>query len=181
MVVAGALSLAVGVFAQTQETQETVATGPSKVKIFEARGELVAKGPNWLIARNPATGYHRVYRVQPGKKAIVDGVPKTLDQLEKGTLLKATATITETPVTKRTTTITKGVVFWASPKSVIVTLDNGDNKQYEVPEGFKFDIDGKQLSAMELKPGMKLTGTKIVEEQTETITTDIVVTGTAPK
>jgi hypothetical protein len=72
-------------------------------------------------------------------------------------------------------------VFWAAPKSIIVRFDNGETKQYEVPEGFKFDVDGRQLSAMELKPGMKLKGTKIVEEPVTVITKDIVVTGTAPK
>jgi hypothetical protein len=81
----------------------------------------------------------------------------------------------------RTTTITKGTVFWASPESMIVTLENGENKQYEVPDGFVFDVDGKKLSAMELRPGMKLMGTKVVEEPVTVITQDVVVKGTAPK
>ena len=75
-------------------------------------------------------------------------------------------------------------MFWASPTSIIVTLDtpNGqENKQYEVPSGFMFDVDGKKLSAMELRPGMKLTATKIVEEPVSVITKDVVVTGVAPK
>jgi hypothetical protein len=72
-------------------------------------------------------------------------------------------------------------VFWASPKSLIVTLENGENKQYAVPSGFMFDVEGKKLSAMELRPGMKVSGTKIVEEPINVITQDVVVTGTAPK
>ena len=108
-------------------------------------------------------------------------MPKTLDQLQLGTMLTSTATTTETPMVNRTTTITKGTVFWASPKSIIVTLEGGENKQYEVPDGFKFNVDGKQLSAMELRSGMKLTGTKIVEEPITVITQDVVVTGVAPK
>ena len=160
---AGALSLAAGAAAQATQTKETVPGGPAKVKTVQVKGELVAKGSNWLIAKDPA-GNYRIYNVQPGRKAIVDGVPKTLDQLKLGTMLTSTATTTETPLVNRTTTITKGTVFWASPKSIIVTLENGENKQYEVPSGFKFDVEGKKLSAMELRPGMKLTGTKIVEE-----------------
>ena len=58
---------------------------------------------------------------------------------------------------------------------------NGENRQYAVPADFKFTVEGKQLSAMELRPGMKVTGTKIVEEPTAVITQDVVVTGTAPK
>ena len=34
---------------------------------------------------------------------------------------------------------------------------------------------------MELRPGMKLTATKIVEEPISVITKDVVVTGVAPK
>ena len=34
---------------------------------------------------------------------------------------------------------------------------------------------------MELRKGMKLTGTKVVEEPVTVITEDLVVTGTAPK
>jgi hypothetical protein len=145
----------------------------------EVKGELVAKGSNWLIAKDPA-GFYKVYAVQPGRKAIIDGVPTTLDHLKLGTMLTSTATATQTPLIDRTTTITQGTVFWAAPTSIIVTLHNGENRQYEVPEGFKFTVDGKQLAAMELRPGMKLTGTKIAEQPRVVITHDVIVTGTAP-
>ena len=179
MIAAGALSLAAVVVAQTTQTKETVPGGPASLKTVQVKGELVAKGTNWLIAKDTA-GYYRVYSVQPGRKAIVDGVPKTLDEIQLGTHLTSTATTTMTPMINRTTTITQGTVFWASPKSVIVTLEGGENKQYEVPAGFKFDVDGKKLASMELRPGMKLTGTKIVEEPVTVITQDVVVTGTKP-
>ena len=148
-----------GAAAQATQTKETVPAGPATMKTVQVKGELVAKGSNSLIAKD-SVGYYRVYSVQPGRKAIVDGVSKSLDQIPVGTMLTSTATTTETPLVNRTTTITKGTVFWASPKSVIVTLENNENKQYEVPDGFMFDVDGKKLSAMELRPGMKLTGTK---------------------
>jgi hypothetical protein len=177
---AAALGLATGAAAQATQTKETVAGGPATVKTKEVTGELVAKGSNWLITKD-SVGNYKLYNVQAGRKAIVDGVPQTLDQVKLGTMLKSTATTTETPVIKRTTTITQGTVFWASPKSIIVTQQNGENKQYEVPEGFKFTVDGKQLEAMELRAGMKLTGTKIVEEPMTVITHDVVVTGAAPR
>jgi hypothetical protein len=50
-----------------------------------------------------------------------------------------------------------------------------------VPADFKFTVEGKQVSAMELRPGMKVTGTKIVEEPVNVISHNTVVTGTAPK
>ena len=177
---AGALSLAAVVAAQTTQTKETVPGGPAKVTTIQVKGELVAKGSNWLIAKD-ATDHYRIYDVAAGTKFIVDGAPKTLAQLQTGTKLTATATTTETPLVNRTTTITKGTVFWASPKSIIVTLEGGESKQYEVPSGFKFDVEGKRLEAMELRPGMKLVGTKIVEEPVTSISQHVVVTGVAPK
>jgi hypothetical protein len=179
-VMVGALSLATVVAAQVSQTKETVPGDTAKVKTSQVQGELVAKGSDWLIAKD-LHGNYKLYSVQPGRKAIVDGVAKTLDELQMGTMLTSTATTTETPLVNRTTTITQGKVFWASPKSVIVTLEDGVNKQYAVPDGFKFDVDGKQITAMELRPGMKLTGTKIVEEPVTVITKDVVVTGVAPK
>ena len=180
VVAAASLCLATVVAAQATQTKETVPGGTAKVKTSQVQGELVAKGSNWLIAKD-LQGNYKLYNVQPGRKAIVDGVAKGLDELQMGTMLTSTATTTETPLVNRTTTITEGKVFWASPKSIIVTLESGENKQYEVPDGFKFDVDGKQISAMELRPGMKLTGTKIVEEPVTVITKDVVVTGVAPK
>ena len=180
VVAAGSLCLASTVAAQASQTKETVPGGTAKVKTSQVAGELVAKGSNWLIAKD-LHGNYKLYNVEPGRKAIIDGVAKTLDQLQMGTMLTSTATTTETPLVNRTTTITQGKVFWASPKSVIVTLESGENKQYEVPDGFKFDVDGKQISAMELRPGMKLTGTKLVEEPVTVISKDVVVTGVAPK
>jgi hypothetical protein len=177
---AAALCLATGVAAQVTHSKETVPAGPATVKTAQVKGELVLTGTNWLIAKDQ-TGYYKVYNIPAGRKFIVDGVPKALNQLQMGTMLTATATTTETPLISRTTTITKGTVFWAAPKSVIVTLENGETKQYEVPDDFKFNVDGKQLSGMELRAGMKLTGTKIVEEPLNVISQDVVVTGIAPK
>jgi hypothetical protein len=177
---AAVLGLAAAAAAQPTQTKETVPGGAATVKTVQVKGTLVASGTNWLIAKDP-TGYYQVYGVKPGRKFIVDGVSKNLAELQMGTFLTATAVTTETPVIHRTTTVTKGKVFWASPTSVIVTLENGENKQYAVPSDFKFDVEGKKLSAMELRPGMKLTGTKIVEEPAVVISQDVVVTGTAPK
>jgi len=179
-IAAAAVSLAAVVAAQTTQTKETVPTGKVTTTTVQVKGEVVATGTNWLIAKDP-TGYYKLYNVEPGRKAIIDGAPQTLDQIKVGTMLTSTATTTETPVITRTTTITKGTVFWAAPKSIIVTVEGGQNKQYAVPDGFKFDVEGKKLTAMELRPGMKVTGTKIVEEPTAVITQDVVVTGTAPK
>ena len=179
VLVSAALSLPALAAAQTTP-QERVPGGPAKVKKVQVKGELVVTGSDWLIAKDSA-GRYTVYAIKKDRKFLIDGAEKTLAQLQPGTMLTATATTTETPMVNRTTTITDGTVFWASATSIIVTLPEGVNKQYAVPAGFKFDVDGKKLDAVQLRQGMKLSGTKIVEEPVMVITQDVVITGTAPK
>ena len=177
----GTLSVAATAAAQATTTKETVPGGPPKITKQQMKGEVISVGANWLFVRMTPTGDYRLFYVAPKKTATIDGTPRTVSQLQTGTMLTADVTITEYPLIKRTTTINSGKVFWASPNSVIITQENGENKQYAVPNGFKFDVDGKQVEAMQLKPGMMLKGTKIVEEPLVEITTDSVVTGTGPK
>ena len=177
----GALSLAASAAAQATTTKETVSAGAPKVTKQQLKGEVVASGSNWLIARMTPGGEYRLFSVAPTKTAMVDGVAKTASQLQKGTMLTADVTVTEYPLAKRTTTINSGRVFWASPTSLIITQENGENKQYAVPDGFKFDVDGKQVGAEELRPGMMLKGTKVVEEPLVEVTSFTVVTGTTKK
>ena len=177
----GALSLAEVAAAQPATTKETLPAGAATITKKQLKGEVVEVGPNWLVAKMLPGGDYRVFTVAPNKTAMIDGAPKVVSQLQKGTMLTADVTITEYPLVKRTTTVNSGKVFWASSTSVIITQENGENKQYAVPSGFKFDVNGQKLEAMELRPGMILTGTKIVEEPLVEVTHDSVVTGTAPK
>ena len=176
-----AVSSIAGTAAQTTQKKETVPAGLPSSKMAQLRGEVVAVGPNWLVARMDPGSNYRLFDVKPGAMATIDGVKKSLSQLRLGTMLTSIVTTTETPLTKRTTTITKGRLVWASPTSIVATLENGENRQYTVPPGFKFTVEGKQLGAEELRPGMVLTGTNVVEEPLTQITEQSVVTGTEPK
>jgi hypothetical protein len=73
------------VAAQATQTKETVPGVGGSEMTMQVKGQLVAKGSNWLIAKDPAGGF-KVYTVQPDRQAIVDGVPQTLAQLELGTM-----------------------------------------------------------------------------------------------
>jgi len=170
-----------GAEAQATQKKETVPKGPSMASTTQLRGELVAVGPNWLIAKMDPSGDHRLFDVRPGAVATIDGAKKSLSELRLGTMLTAAVTTTETPLVKRTTTVTKGKLIWSMPTSIVVTLENGENRQYTVPSGFKFTVEGKPLGIEELRPGMILTGTNVVEEPVTLITEQTVVYGTEPK
>jgi hypothetical protein len=38
-------------------------------------------------------------------------------------------------------------------QSVTLALENGENRQYDVPQGLKFDVDGRMVEAVQLRPG----------------------------
>jgi hypothetical protein len=179
-VAAAALSLAVSAWAQPTQSKQAVPGAP-KVSTTQLKGEVAYVQGDYLIAKMAPGGTYRLFQLRPGKTATIDGVVMPLNKAPIGTMLTATVTVTETPIVDRTITTLKGTVWVASPTSVILTLENGENKQYDVPPGMMFDVDGKKVEAMELRQGNKLTATKIVESPRSEITTDNVVTGVAPK
>ena len=170
-----------GAESQSTQSKETVAKGPATASTTQLRGEVVAVGPTWLVAKMTPSGDYRLFHVRPGAVATIEGTKKSLSQLRMGTMLTAAVTQEQTPAVKRTTTITKGRLLWSSANTIVVAVENSENRQYAVPPGFKFTVEGKQLGFAELRPGMILTGTNIVEEPVTSITEQTVVYGTEPK
>ena len=179
-VAAAALSLAVSVQAQATQAKQSVPGAP-KVTTTQLKGEVAYLQGDYLIAKMIPSGTYRLFVLKTGKTATIDGVVMPLNKAPIGTVLTADVTVTERPIVDGTITTLKGKVWVAGPTSVILTLENGENKQYDIPPGFKFDVDGKKGEAMELRPGMNITATKIVESPRTEIAMSHVVTGVGPK
>jgi hypothetical protein len=174
------LAAAAAVQAQTTTQSEKLA-GPAQVKTESLTGEVVWVDGNLLVALFRPNGLYRVFDVLPGREFIIDGQTKHIGDLKPGTILTATVTTTTTPVTTRTTSVLNGTVRWAQGNYVVLTLANGENKEYNVPEAFKFVVEGKPAAVADLKPGMKVSATKIVEEPHTEISSKTSITGKAPK
>jgi len=52
--------------------------------------------------------------------------------------------------------IKAGTVLHVYGNNLVVKMSDGTVKEFDVPEGFTFDIDGKQVPVGDLKPGTKL-------------------------
>jgi hypothetical protein len=50
-------------------------------------------------------------------------------------------------------------VVYVEGNDVVLKFTNGEVKQFEIPENYKFTVDGKDVTVRELTPGMKLTAT----------------------
>ena len=179
-VAALAMSVAGAATAQPTQTKQAV-PGAAKVTTTELRGEVLYVKGDYLVVKMLPSQESRLFVLRPGKTATIDGVVMPLNKAAVGTVLTAYVTVTETPIIDRTITTLKGTVWYSSPTTVILTLENGENRQYEVPPGLKFNVDGKMKEAMELRPGENLTATKVVEAPRTEVTESNVVTGVSPK
>ena len=73
-----------------------------------------------------------------------------------------------------TTEHLKGTVTYVEGNTLVVRMSTGEFREFQVPESRKFNIDGREVSVHELKPGTKLTATITttktpVNERTTTI------------
>jgi hypothetical protein len=167
-------------YAQTAPQTERV-KGEAKVETLKMTGTVVQVRDNYLLVKMQPLGNYSLFKVVPGREFIIDGQKKLIGDLKPGTELTGMITTRTTPVTVRTTSTLTGTVWHAQDKYVILTLPDGENKEYNVPDSYRFMVEGKPASARELRPGMKVTATKIVEEPQTEMSTDTVITGKAPK
>ena len=164
-------------WAQVQSKREA---GMPTVTTSQITGEVVYVEGNYLIAKMQPSGGYRGFNTRPGQEFVIDGQKKKIGDLKIGTVLTATATTTERPMIARTFDTLDGTVWWVSGNYVILTNAKGENHEYNVPESYKFTVEGKPASVGDLKKGMKVQAVKIVEEPVTEFSTKVVVTGKAP-
>lgn len=145
----------------------------------ELQGTVVVVDGNNLVVKM-ASGEIRHIVAPPGFIVKVDGKDVTVPNLKPGTKLKATVTTTTTSELERTVTKISGKVWYAAGNNVILTLPNGENKQYKVKNDVKFTVDGRPATVFELRKGMNVSAEKITEEPKTVVSTNSVVTGEAP-
>ena len=164
---------------QMPQTTKEVIKGSAAIKTEQLRGTVEYVEGNTLLVRM-TDGDIREFNVPESRKFLIDGRQLTVHDLKPGTKLTATVTTTTTPVTERTTTVGTGKVWYVAGKTVILTLPNGENREYTVSDSYKFNIDGKDATVFELKKGMTVSAQKIVEEPRTEIASNTEVVGQAP-
>jgi hypothetical protein len=174
------LSVAGAAYAQAGSQTQTT-KGQSSYSSVRTTGEVVWVEGNQLLAKVQPSGNYQLFQVQPGREFMIDGQKKLIGDLKPGTVLNAVVVTRTTPVDVRTTSTLSGTVLFVQGNLVILSLANGDVKEYQVPDSYKFNVDGRPASVSDLRKGMKVTATKIVEEEHTEIASDTVITGTAPK
>lgn len=177
----GLVWFALAPVAIAQDTsQTTTSTGQATEKTQVRSAEVIYASGNDLVVKTD-DGQVKHIKVPEGATATVDGQQVAIHDLKPGTKLQRTITTTTTPETVTTVRTIKGTVWQVQPPvSVILSLPNGTNKQFKIPAGQKFDINGKQTDAWGLKKGMNVTATVITERPDTMIAQTGTTTGEAP-
>ena len=172
--------ISTGVWAQDVSSTTTM-KGPSTYETAVRSGTVIYVSGNELLVRL-ADGTAEHFVVSPTQTFTVDGKQMTIADLKPGTHLTQTITTKTTPKTIVTTRTIDGKVWHVNaPSTVILTLPDGTNKQYNVPKGQVFNVNGKQDTVFELRKGMNVSAMVVTEEPVIEASMHRSVTGVAPK
>ena len=174
------LAFTLSLSAQVQ-TQTTTEAGKPTVVTKVERGEVVTVSGNDLVVKMADGTIRNFENVPASARVTVDGKQLGIHDLKPGMKLQRTITTTSTPMTITTVQTVKGTVWHITPPlSVILTLEDGKNQQFKIPEDQKFNVEGQMVDAWGLRKGMIVTATKIVEQEATEVAQEKTVTGTAP-
>jgi hypothetical protein len=179
LLICACAALAQVVWAQAQTVATDVEHGQATHQTEVKRGEVVYVSGNDLVVKLD-TGQVKHVTVPDDFKFIVDGKELTVHDLTPGMKLTQTITTTTTPRTVTTVRTLSGKVWNVNPPYVILTLADGTNKQYKVPEGTTFNIGGEKKTVFDLRKGMNVSATVVTETPETVVASNRMITGQAP-
>jgi len=182
LLVGSALCFAFSLPAAAQvQTQTTEASGAPTREVTIQRGEIVyLNGRNVIIKMEDGTLRH-FENVPDSVTFMVDGKPVNIHNAKVGMQLQREVVKTSTPkVVTTVETVTGKVWHVTPPHTVILTLENGENQKFNIPDGQKFTINGKETDAFGLKKGMVVSAQRVTEEPVTMVEQEYKRTGKMP-
>jgi hypothetical protein len=174
------LILNANVNAQVQTNTYTT-TGQPTTEVKVDRGTVLLVDGNDLVVKAEDGHLRHFANVPESARATVDGQQLGIHDLKPGMTLERTITTTTTPQMITTVKHVTGTVWSVNPpSSVILTLEDGTNQAFKIPDGQKFNIDGQMTDAWGLRKGMKISATKVTEVPETVVDQQKEITGTNP-
>ena len=162
---------------QTQTTTKQATTKQATVE----RGEVILVDGNDLIVKMDDGQIRHFANVSENVRVDVDGQKLGIHDLKAGMKLQRTIITSTTDKTITTVKSVTGKVWHvAPPNTVILTMEDGTNQQFKIPNNQKFTIDGQQVDAWGLKKGMNVSATKVVEVPETVISKERRLSGKMP-
>ena len=174
------LTLSLSVAAQVQ-TEKSVSAGAPTKQVTIQRGEVVYVSGNDLVVKMEDGTLRHFNNVPDSVTVTVDGQQLNVHQLKPGMKVERQTITTTTPKTVTTVQTVTGTVWHVvPPTSVTLTMEDGKNQTFKIPQGQKFMVDGRELDAFGLRKGMKISAQKVTEVPETVITQEVKRTGTMP-
>ena len=163
------------------QTESTTSKGQATVETKVERGEVLSVSGNDLVVKMEDGQIRNFPDVPDSSSVAVNGQQLSVHDLKPGMKLERTIITTNTPQTVTTIKTVTGKVWQViPPTSLILTLEDGTNQQFDIPKGQKFTVDGQEVDAWGLRKGMNLSATKIVTTPENVITEERKVKGEVP-
>jgi LPXTG-motif cell wall-anchored protein len=178
----GALCLAFTLSLSAQvQTKTTTTAGKAAVTTEVKRGEVVFVSGNSVVIKMEDGSLRHFDNVPESARVTVDGKELGVHDLKPGMKLEKTITTSTTPETVTTVKSVTGKVWFVNPPStVILTLEDGKNQEFKIPNGQKFDINGQMVDAWGLRKGMNVSATKVVQAPATVVAQKAKLTGEMP-
>jgi len=166
--------------AQVKST-ETVEHGTATKQVKIERGEIVYVSGNDVVVKMEDGSLRDFFNVPDSATVTVEGRLLNVHQLKPGMKVEKQTIVTSTPRTiTKVETVTGKVWHVAPPNSVILTLEDGTNQSFKIPNGQKFTINGTETDAFGLKKGMVVSAQRITEVPETVVTQEVKRTGKMP-
>jgi len=175
------LALTVMISAQVQTSTATTNDGAATKTTKVLKGEIVyINGRDVIIKMEDGTLRH-FNNVPDSTTVMVNGKPIGIKDAKVGMTIEKTVTTTTQPKVITTTKTVTGTVWNVTPPNyVILTMEDGKNQRFKIPNGQKFTVNGQQTDAFGLKKGMVVNATQVVEQPIEVVTQQAKLTGQMP-
>jgi hypothetical protein len=174
------LLLSIPAAAQVQ-TQKTETLGEATKTVEVQRGEIVHVNGNSVVVKMENGELEHFNNVPDSVTILVDGQHLNVHQLKAGMHVEKQTITSSTPKVITTVETVTGKVFHVQPpNSVILTLENGENQSFKIPNGQKFTIDGRETDAFGLKKRMVVSVQRVTEVPETVVAQEIKRTGKMP-
>src|SRR4029077_16897678 len=182
LLVGGALCVSFSLPAAGQvKSTETVEHGTSAHQVTIERGEIAYVSGNDVVVKMEDGSLRDFFNVSDSVTVNVDGQHLNVHQLKPGMKVERQTITTSTPrVITKWETVTGKVWHVTPPSTVILTLEDGSNQSFKIPNNQKFTINGEETDAFGLKKGMVVSAQRITEVPETVVTQQVKRTGTMP-
>jgi hypothetical protein len=136
---------------------------------------------NDVVIRGDDGIYRDFPNVPESERVHVDGRELSVHDLRPGMTIERTTITTRRPRIITTIKSVTGTVWSVTPPtSVILTLEDGTNQEFRIPDGTTFTVEGQPTDAFSLRRGMKVSATSVTEVPETVVRKKVMLTGEIP-